>query len=359
MKNILWIGILSIGCAACSQGFEVTTAQKASEAAVETPAPAPTPPHAAVDVGLNICSQLDFSSVSWPSAFGDSEKRAMALALNITGSFEGVGGWSNLANNFDGQGISLGLNQQNLGQGTLQPIFKKMLTENPGTAKALFSPANLKSLSQMVSTWAASPLIETAALSESRPLFPEEAALSSLDIGYEPLVTASASRNSVSVSWAVSNLYQKDGSTFKTDWKQSLKSFAATAPYRSLQIQASADMFDRAESYFSGFGFHELRALLLMYDFVVQNGGFNSSHLAAFKAYDEANPKASETARMLKLLEIRLTSVRPQYRGDVDSRKRAIITGKGRVHSTNRDLQKEYCYLSSDEMILSPVISQP
>ena len=150
MKIILWIGIIaSMSCAACSPSFQVQPLA-ALEGASEGPRSPPVTPPAIPDPSLAICSQLDFSGVTWPGEFESIEKKAMALALNVTGSFEGVGGWENLAGNFDGQGISLGLNQQNLGQGTLQPIFKTMIEENATLAKMLFSAPNLKSITGMV-----------------------------------------------------------------------------------------------------------------------------------------------------------------------------------------------------------------
>jgi hypothetical protein len=47
----------------------------------------------------------------------------LQLALEITAGFEG-GGFDNVAGNFDGQGISAGILQWNLGQGTLQPLLQ-------------------------------------------------------------------------------------------------------------------------------------------------------------------------------------------------------------------------------------------
>lgn len=46
----------------------------------------------------------------------------------ITGRFEGRQGFSNLAGNFDGMGISAGVLQWNLGCGSLQPMLAEMLS---------------------------------------------------------------------------------------------------------------------------------------------------------------------------------------------------------------------------------------
>ena len=73
-----------------------------------------------------ICSNLSFNNVLWPSPLTEFQVNVFALAMNISGSFEGPDGWTNLTNNFDGQGISLGLFNQNLGQGSLQPMMLKL-----------------------------------------------------------------------------------------------------------------------------------------------------------------------------------------------------------------------------------------
>ena len=339
---------------ACSAGFQPNATSLESKVEDELPEnPLPPTPPATPDTALGICSRLDFGGVIWPTKFESVQKRTMALALNITGSFEGNAGWDNLAGNFDGQGISLGLNQQNLGQGTLQPMLKTMLQTNGSLMRVLFTNANLQSMTAMVDAWSGAALVEGMATDSDfsvEPLYPHREALSMLDIGYEQNVSIFATRNSASVAWAVKNVFQKNGTTFKNDWQQSFRSMATTEPYRSLQVNEATSMFRKAVDYFSDLGLKELRSLLVMYDFVVQNGGFNANHLAQLRRFDVANPRATEEARLLKLLEIRLVSVRPQFRADVQSRKRTIILNIGRVHGRVRDLQKEYCYTSTDDI---------
>jgi hypothetical protein len=81
-----------------------------------------------------------------------------------------------------------------------------------------------------------------------------------------------------------------------------------------------------------------------MFDIVVQNGGFRSGHGSEFERYKRRHPKASEEELLLELLEIRVQSSKPQWRGDVRSRKKAVILGEGRVHGRDRVLQEEHCY---------------
>lgn len=286
----------------------------------------------------------------------------MALSLNITGSFEGSAGWANLGNNFDGQGMSLGLSQQNFGQGTLQPLLQSMVSKQGPLLQTLFGTANLKSMTTMLKPWATTVASMSMASTEAQTaedffaiysteaaLFPDKSALNSLDEGYKPNdVSIFDANTAASVAWAKSNLYQSGGSVFKTDWKNSFLSLAVTAPYRSLQIQAAMNMFAKAAGYFDSLHFTELRSLLMMYDIVVQNGGLTSTHLSQFRTYVAANANATETAKLTKLVDLRVASVLEHYKNDVRSRKMTIVNGTGTVHGAKRDLQKEYCFKASE-----------
>ena len=365
-----WILIVfALGLSGCAPGFSSGSPNSTSNSSQgdQTPPATPgdpggtpptTPPTNPVPApSLDICSKLDFGDVVWPAKLLTVERKAMALALNITGSFEGSAGWANLGNNFDGQGMSLGLNQQNLGQGSLQPMLTAMMTENRSVMAGVFSANNLKSLSTMLSNYSGQNISSASAVREfaNEPtlsietLFPEKSALSPLDEDYVGELKAMDAKTDASVAWARANLYQSGGA-FKADWRVSFQTLAVKAPYRTLQIEAAMTMFTKAQGYFVSLKFTEMRSLLMMYDIVVQNGGLNSTHLSQYAAYVSANPNASETARLNKLLTIRLVSVRDQYKADVSSRKSAIINGTGTVHGAKRNLPNEYCYKSSEAL---------
>ena len=375
LRVVLILGSIAFSGAvtvACAPGFEANSRLIAAESSsgLEVPSvpvdipqiPNPgavTPTPAPVPV-LDICSKLDFADVIWPSRLIMVERKAMALALNITGSFEGSAGWANIAGNGDGQGLSLGLNQQNFGQGTLQPMLTVMLKNNREVVKPLFTAANLTSLTSMLNKYAGAMLSVTRESFEepghyisTEELFPDRNAISPLDEGYsESQFRVMDAKTDASIVWAKANILTATG-TVKADWKKSFVSLAVTAPYRSQQIQAALTMFAKAQGYYETLKFREMRSLLVLYDFVVQNGGFTASHLTQYRSYLAANPKSSETARLLKLLEIRLVSVREQYKADVRARKTTIINGTGKVHGATRNLPKEYCYASGEVMSAS------
>jgi hypothetical protein len=103
----------------------------------------------------------------------------LTAALEVTGGFETNGAlWAGVSNDFDGQGISCGILQWNIGQGSLQPLVKKcgsvavdkymptfgheLWTACQGTiAKGL----------QIVRTWQPNGNLKPAARNELRALF--------------------------------------------------------------------------------------------------------------------------------------------------------------------------------------------
>lgn len=305
-------------------------------------------PSRPTDSTLKICSALDLHDIVWPKDFPSSLWNSyFALALNITGSFEGREGWKNITNNFDNQGMSLGLMQQNFGQGSLQPLLIEMFRNYNSVLTNRFTSSDYNALKTMLEQWNGGPLLQSMGVLSQKnlqdgELFPDVAALNKLDIGFVQVNVNAASANSQSVQWAVNHLYT--GSNFIARWKKSFQDTAISAPYRTLQVNASTNMFLKAKAYFESFRFKELRSLLLMFDVVVQNGGFTNDDRTAFNAWDAAHSAALEQERALALIEVRLRHVNPTYVADVRARKSSIIYGKGIVHETRRNYPVEYCF---------------
>jgi len=287
----------------------------------------------------------------------DNEHMYLALALNITGSFEGNLGWKNLAGDFDGQGISMGLMQQNLGQGTLQPLWIETFQKDRSSLSQNLSSAQLLSMQRMLESWLgqAIPAVSKSSVASEaileEELFPAGDSFNRLDIGYsESDFQAQNARNQASVSWARSEALDSRGQV-RSAWRTPLQTIAETPFYRSLQIQTSLKYFLRAQAYLKSFGYQQVRSLLLMYDFVVQNGSIGESHLKIYNDWLQKNPSADEEQKTLALLEARLTTVRPQYRNDVRARKTTIIKGQGVVHQRQRNLPREYCFSPLDLVV--------
>lgn len=295
-----------------------------------------------VDPGaISICSKLSLSGVIWPASLEPQARNSLALALNLSGSFEGSSGWANLTNNFDGMGLSMGLLNQTLGTSSLQPLWIKMRDRSYNKMQSLFSASHFTSALGMLARFenTAGDIVE---MEDADPV-------NHLDIGQpdraEGMTIFSAASDSV--SWAKSTIYTDGGTTFQPTWKSELKAMAASPEYVSLQIEAALTIHNRAMKYMATLGMTELRSYLMLFDINVQNGSLYQADIDAYKAYFATRPTATETQKLTKILELRLTHVKSQWVNDVRSRKTAIINGTGTVHGQYRDFQREYCFQQS------------
>lgn len=323
---------------------------------IPTPQPTPDPQQSDIPSQLFICSKLDFTGMKAPLDFSNSELNAFALSLNITSTFEGRESWKTISNNFDGMGLSLGLLNQTLGTGSLQPLILDLLENNESLMRTQYSDANFRSLQGMLLTWKKDKGIKSVNdlqqifantnISKNSDLFNDEKVpLSALDEGSGFFILGSAETKSV--DWALKTIYtSKDGKTFKPDWKIQIQQMAGTAEYRTLQFDAARTIHDKAAKYFDYFQFSQIRSYLFLFDIVVQNGGFYQKNLDEFKSFMKSNPKATEKEKLYALLNSRLKQVRSEYRNDVKARKSSLIEGQGKVHGSQRQYEKEYCYQS-------------
>lgn len=286
---------------------------------------APVPPQ--------VCSGLDFSGVTWPASLSSEDQLALKLALNISGSYEGPDGWSNLTDNFDGQGVSMGLLNQNLGQGSLQPMLVRMRDEHYAVLRDIFSPQHLLALLQMLGQWQP----------PAQPPGTGDKPNSTIDEPENGIVAQMSPAASAGVAWAKKNLYQADGS-FEPGWKAELTALGAAPEFVSIQIAEALDLHQKALGYETETGIRELRGYLMFFDVAVQNGGFHAVDVTEFTAWKKRNPKAATAQKLQKLLTLRLRHVRRRFVIDVNQRKQAIIFGKGRVHGELRNLPAQYCY---------------
>lgn len=348
------------GCG--SNGFVTTNDQpKKAEAIALLPVPTPAPQNDE----LAICSNLSLTGVVWPLALDLGGKRALALALNISGSFEGASGWKNLTNSFDGQGLSLGLLNQCLGQDSLQPLVIKIRDRSPTILRDIFSSSHLASLNSMLSTWqstvkVANVVIDRFTNGEVGETSQDgldglrlDGRLSDLDLlpdGSDG-VGQQESASGDSVTWAKQNLYTDGGTTFQAAWKKELQAMSGNPAYVSVQIEASLSLHSNAVAYMKSLGLHQLRSFLFLFDVNVQNGGLYTADITAYKAAFPDGSTADETTRLKKILALRLAHVVTKYKSDVQARKLSIINGVGAVHGTARDYSKEYCFNDKQKIL--------
>ncbi len=311
---------------------------------------------------LKICSELNFEGVQWSARFDELDRNAFAIALNVSGSYEGQSGWSNLTNNFDGQGISMGLLNQTLGTGSLQPLLYLFKKDFPNSYSQVLTGTLKTQMDSMLNQWAQTKGIASIDSKVISPLnlvkvftdaAPEEKILiqnklsEEVDKNYSAAseINVFGKAETDSVSWALRTVYTSStGRTFKSEWKNALKAIAAHPDYISLQIEAAEYLHDRALRYSDRAGFTELRAYLMLFDIAVQNGSIRDSHFNTYFDWLSRNSGKTETEKLLQMVDIRAASSKPEYQDDVKRRKKTIVNGTGFVHGENRNLPQEYCY---------------
>ncbi len=295
---------------------------------IAPPPPPKSPPFKSTEPSPPIHSSIDFSAIIWPASMGLVDQRALELALNITGSFEGLESWTNITTNFDKQGMSLGLLSQNFGQGTLQPLLISMRDKYPNEMSRIFSQAHLLSLYAMLTDW--------------QRFGPSKAALRVAKLSIFDMITL-AGPQSDSVNWAVRNLYTDGaGLKFIPQWKSEFQTLANIPEYINLQFVEALAMHDQAKVYARQTGVNQLRSYLMMFDVVDQNGDMPDEDFDDYQTYLLAKPKASDDERLTELVRLRIRHVKPIYMEDVRSRKMAIINGQGLVHTAQRNLETQY-----------------
>ncbi len=306
-----------------------------------------------LETPIHICSQLDFNGMQWPNSINDREKDAVALALNISGSFEGETGWVNLTNDFDGQGVSLGLLNQCLGQGSLQPLMIEMEKADPVNMKIFFPGPEFKSLDGMLSLWESRSFMDGgsdldiqmnnmgfSSLDDEIMVADLNGANTDMTVDIEK--KKKLSPNEESVQWAKKTLYADGRTVFNPVWYTSLSLMAASASYRSIQLVKAASIHHAALRLLNHFGLRQLRSYLFFFDVMVQNGGINDKILSNIDGVFRKK-KLNETQKLNFILNKRLRFVKAKYRKDVRSRKLALIKGSGKVHGQYRNFDREYC----------------
>ncbi len=297
-----------------------------------------------------ICSALNFDGVDWPEDVEPLSQLAFALGLNVSGSFEGHSGWQNLSNNFDGQGVSMGLLNQNLGQGSLQPLWIGLRERSPWVLDQVLSPSQKKSMLDMLANWERSraPLVSMSLEEDLSLEFEERQPIEILDENVDKkygTFTLSQSSNSSSVQWSKRTLYtDSNGRRFRPEWRKALKEMASHPDYVTLQIEASQRIHNVAEIYARRLSWIQLRSYLFLFDIIVQNGGLASRHFQRFFDWYEDNSQMSEQEQVRKMLEIRVVDSNPKWQKDVRIRKSSIINDTGFVHGEKRNLPQEFCY---------------
>ncbi|GAB4263220.1 MAG: hypothetical protein Kow0092_14000 [Deferrisomatales bacterium] len=255
-------------------------------------------------------------ALTWAALFPEAEIPEPAIAraplaqrtLALTGSFE-TGKpvpecFCGISGDFDGQGISFGALQWNLGQGSLQPLLKKMVSDHPRVTEAVFG--------------AHTPELQ-AVLRSSR----ED-----------------------QLEWARS---VQDLRRFRLyePWRGFFKTLGRTPEFQAIETDGAQRLYRSAQGLCRRYGVRSQRALALMFDIKVQNGGIPArvraqierdlAQLAPDLPEDEAEP-----TRLEIIATRRAHASNPRWVEDVLRRKLTIARGRGVVHGHHYELDEQY-----------------
>ena len=232
------------------------------------------------------------------------EKRCLAL----TGSFETNAGipdcFAGLSGDFDGQGLSFGVLQWNLGQGSLQPLLAEMDREYPSVMQQVFHE------------------------------------------NYPVLKAVLESTLSEQLEWARS-IQDPVRSTVREPWRGLFKTLGRIDEFQNIEVQHSQELHRQALQLCLDYGLQSERAAALMFDIKVQNGSISrivkEQILQDFKSLSGADdPANAEVARMRIIANRRAEAANPRWVEDVRARKLTIAEGIGVVHGNHYDLAAQY-----------------
>jgi hypothetical protein len=242
------------------------------------------------------------------------ESRSLAYrCLALTGAFETGTGipdcFSGISGDFDGQGISVGVLQWNLGQGSLQPLLRDMISMHQGIAKNIFGD-HFDALNQVLM-------------------------LKDNDDG-----------KAESLAFARSIQHPNKHQVFEP-WRGYARSLGRTPEFQSIQVDHAHSAFEKAISLCDEYELWSERAVGLMFDIVTQNGSIRA--VTREQILGDCRNLSTELSRQEReLLVLRIVANRraeasnTRWIDDVRRRKLCIANGEGTVHGIHYDLEAQF-----------------
>jgi hypothetical protein len=226
--------------------------------------------------------------------------------LALSGSFETSSSppecFCGIAGDFDGQGISFGALQWNFGQGSLQPLLKRMLAGHPDLCETVFHEHI--------------PVLD-AVLKSSR---------------HEQLAFC---RSIQDLRFLVTE-----------PWRGMFRTLGRTPEFQAMQLAEVAATYTRAAALAADYGLKSERGVALMFDILVQNGSISELVRAQifhdFTEISASDETEREVARMCIIAERRAAAAKQHFVADVRARKMTIALGSGTVHGVPYHLEEQF-----------------
>ncbi|GLI36821.1 peptidoglycan-binding protein [Geobacter hydrogenophilus] len=212
--------------------------------------------------------------------------------------------FASASGDFDGQGLSFGALQWNLGQGSLQPLFQEMAEKYPNELQGICHDY----------------------FSELKAIF--------------------TSDKDDQLVWVRSVQDNKRFSLFEP-WKGLLATLGRTDEFQEIQVNAAGKLFDDAKDLCAEYGLWSERGVALMFDIKTQNGSISplvkSQIMADFaRLGKDLSTDEAEEARLVIVANRRAEACNPRWIEDVRKRKVAIAHGEGMVHGNYLHLEDQF-----------------
>lgn len=253
---------------------------------------------------------------TWKRLFGGEEIPTPALlqkplayrCLALTGCFEtnapSPDCFAGLSGDFDGQGISFGALQWNLGQGSLQPLLQEMDQTHPEILKEIY------------------------------------------DEHYPVLQAMLRAEREEQLAWARSI---QDQRRFVIDepWRGLFKTLGRREECQDIQVKFADQLYRIALALCEEYDVRSERAVALMFDITVQNGSISKLVKAQIEQdVGRLEPVGDwdieEVARLRIIANRRAEAADPRWVEDVRVRKLTIANGAGTIHGNYYNLEDQY-----------------
>jgi hypothetical protein len=250
--------------------------------------------------------------VTWGKLFADTkppvsdmmEKDIALRCLSLTASFE-TGSmppdcFCGVAGDFDGQGISFGALQWNLGQGSLQPLLSEMFEQHPAVCRDIFHE-------------------------------------------HVEVVTAlgdSTREEQIAFARSIQN---RANYRVNEPWRGMLRQLGRTSEFQQIQAGHAKKIHDKAIAMCREYGLTTERGVALMFDICVQNGSISPVVRAQIQADFASLPDPSDQVGRMRIIAIRRSAAaRAEFVNDVRIRKLTLAEGEGTVHGIHYNLEEQF-----------------
>ncbi|MGE0384489.1 MAG: peptidoglycan-binding protein [Gammaproteobacteria bacterium] len=212
--------------------------------------------------------------------------------------------FAGLSGDFDGQGLSFGVLQWNVGQRSLQPLMARMLARHRAVVQGIFHD-------------------------------------------YTAVLQAALAAPQDEQMQFVRRIQHPVKHTVNEPWRGLLRALGRTPEFQVIQAEAAARLLQAARRDCGAYGVRSQRALALMFDIRVQNGSIGAvtraQILADFGAgRDDPDPAQAEVRRLRIIANRRAEAANPRWVEDVRARKLCIAEGEGTVHGIAYDLRAQF-----------------